>query len=374
MTLPLNRRILVVDDIAANRELAQSILADEGYDVRLASGGEEAITAFRTELPDCVLLDIRMPGVDGFAVCERIRKLPGGADTQILFLTAMRDIDTFDHALRAGANDFITKPVRPAELLVRVRSALELRRLNAELREHYELLRRQRDELMRVQLQKERLTAFVVHDLKSPVAALDLYAQALLREESLAEKVRHYATRMRGVVGQVDRMLQNLLDVSQADEGKLALRRSDVDLREVVRNVLADLRLNAEHRQITLRVGLEVERVDADEEVVRRTLTNLIENAIRYAPRETSVTISATRRGAETELRVADSGTGIAVEMREEIFNPFVRVESGARVVDRGGHGLGLAFCRLAVEAHGGRIWIEDAAPGAVFCMTLPDG
>jgi signal transduction histidine kinase len=366
--------ILVVDDNVTNRELAQSILEDEGYVVRLASGGEEAITAFGAEPPDCVLLDIRMPGVDGFAVCERIRKLPGGADVQILFLTALRDLDSFDRALSVGGNDFITKPVRPAELLVRVRSALELTRLNVELREHYELLRRHRDELFRVQLQKERLSAFVVHDLKSPVSALDLYAQALLREEGLPEKVRHYATRMRGVVGQVDRMLQNLLDISQADEGKLALRRSEVDLGKVVRDVIADLHINAEYRHITLRAALEAERVDADVEVMRRALTNLVENAIRYAPRETSVTISAVHRGAETELRVTDSGTGIPIEMRDKIFDPFVRGESGRRVVDRGGHGLGLTFCKLAVEAHGGRIWIEDAAPGAVFCLTLPDG
>jgi signal transduction histidine kinase len=257
---------------------------------------------------------------------------------------------------------------------VRVRSALELTRLNVELREHYELLRRHRDELFRVQLQKERLSAFVVHDLKSPVSALDLYAQALLREEGLPEKVRHYATRMRGVVGQVDRMLQNLLDISQADEGKLALRRSEVDLGEVVRDVIADLHINAEYRHITLRAALEAEHVDADVEVMRRALTNLVENAIRYAPRETSVTISAVHRGAETELRVTDSGTGIPIEMRDKIFDPFVRGESGRRVVDRGGHGLGLTFCKLAVEAHGGRIWIEDAAPGAVFCLTLPDG
>ena len=158
----------------------KNTLEDEGYRVVLANGGAEAIAAFETERPDCVLLDVRMPEVDGFAVCERIRALPPAAETPILFLTALRDVDTFDRALRAGGDDFLTKPVRPTELVVRVQTALKLRRMSVELREHYDLLKQQRDDLMRLQLQKERLMAFVVHDLKNPVNSMDLHAQLLL--------------------------------------------------------------------------------------------------------------------------------------------------------------------------------------------------
>ena len=129
-----------------------------------------------------MLLDVRMPGMDGFAVCERIRALPHGPETPIVFLTALRDIDTFDQALRAGGDDFLTKPIRPTELGVRVDAALKLRRMSVEIRAHYDRIRQQRDELMRLQLQKERLTAFLVHDLKNPINAMDLHAQVLLRE------------------------------------------------------------------------------------------------------------------------------------------------------------------------------------------------
>ena len=161
------------------------------------SSGEEGIRAFETEQPDCVLLDVRMPGIDGFAVCARIRALPGGAETPIVFLTALRDVDTFDRALRAGGDDFLTKPVRPTELVVRVQAALELRRMSAELREHYELVRKQRDDLMRLQLQKERLTAFVVHDLKNPVNSMDLHAQVLLRDPELPASARESVQHIR---------------------------------------------------------------------------------------------------------------------------------------------------------------------------------
>ena len=138
--------VLVVDDNAPNRLLAQHALVDEGYRVVLASGGAEAIVAFEKHRPDCLVLDIRMPDMDGFEVCDGSGALPGGDETPVLFLTALRDVDAFDHAVRAGGHDFLTKPVRPGDLVLRVQSALKMRRLTAELRGHFELLKRQRDE------------------------------------------------------------------------------------------------------------------------------------------------------------------------------------------------------------------------------------
>jgi two-component system, sensor histidine kinase and response regulator len=371
-TLPA--KILVVDDNEANRRLAQNTLEDEDYRVVLARGGAEGIALFEREQPDCVLLDVRMPDLDGFAVCERIRALPNGSETPILFLTAQRDVDTFDRALRAGGNDFLTKPVQPTELVIRVQSALKLRRLSAELREHYDVLKQQRDELLRLQLQKERLTAFVVHDLKNPVNSMDLNAQLLLRDQALSARARESAAAIRNDARQLTRMILNLLDLSKADEGRLAPRLSDIDLRGLVNEVLSDLAVNAEGRQVVLRSSIEVERVPADEDLFRRTLTNLVENAIRYAPPQTAVTVAAVLVDAGIELRVADAGRGIAPEMREKIFDPFVQADSGGEhLVTRAGRGLGLTFCKLVVEAHGGQIWVEDAEPGAVFCLRLPN-
>jgi len=369
-----NPTILVVDDNEANLELARNTLEDEGYRVVLARGGAEGVSAFERERPDCILLDVRMPEVDGFTACERIRSLPGGAETPVLFLTALRDVDTFDRALRAGGDDFLTKPVRPTELVVRVQSALKLRRMSEELREHYELLKSQRDDLLRLQLQKERLTAFVVHDLKNPVNAMDLHAQLLLREKGLPASARDSATQIRTEARQLTRMILNLLDISKADEGKLVPKRSDVDLRRLVDEVIAELGVSADGRDVSLRISLETDRIHADDDLFRRLLTNLVENAIRYAPRETSITVTATRGPTGTELRVADAGRGVPEDMREKVFNPFVQVEQGERIVAHGSRGLGLTFCKLVVEAHGGHIWIEDASPGAIFCVRFPHG
>jgi two-component system, sensor histidine kinase and response regulator len=174
--------VLVVDDNAENRALAKATLEDEGYAVTLATTGEEALAAFARATFDCVLLDIRMPGMDGIATCTRLRELPGGVDVPILFVTAQRDVDTFDRARDAGGDDFITKPFRPTELVARVGTASRLRRMAAERSGLYEQIRRQRDDLLRLQLVKEQLTAFLVHDLKNPVNAIELHAQRIQRE------------------------------------------------------------------------------------------------------------------------------------------------------------------------------------------------
>jgi len=365
-------RILVVDDNEANRALAKATLEDDDYDVVLAEDGATALALFESAPPDCVVLDVRMPGLDGFAVCERIRALPTGADTPVLFLTAARDVDTFDRALRAGGDDFLTKPVRPTELVVRVQSALELRRVRSELREQYGLLKRQRDDLLRLQLQKERLTAFLVHDLKNPVNTMDLHAQLLLRDKTSSPSVRESATLLRTEARRLTKMIVNLLDLSKADEGQLAPKRATVDLRALVSDVLNEDTVSADARDVRLESVIDVETVEADADLLLRTVGNLVENAIRYAPAGTTVTVSACRAADGTEIRVVDRGRGIPAAEKERIFDAFAQLGLDTAPSSRNSRGLGLSFCKSAVEAHGGRIWVEDASPGTMFCLTVP--
>ncbi len=366
-------RILVVDDNAENRALAQATLKDEGYEVVLAESGEAALRICAHEPPDCVLLDVRMPGMTGFEVCARIRAMPEGATIPVVFLTALRDLDTFDAALRAGGDDFLTKPVRPAELLVRVRSALKLRRFDAELREHVDLVRKQRDDLMRLQLQKERLSAFVVHDLKNPVSSMDLLAQMLLRNRELPQSARSSVQRIRDEAGSLLRLIYNLLDISRSEEGQLVAQRAPLDLRALMRAIVDELEPKARDAGVRIVHAVEVDGLfAADEDLLRRVLENLIENALRYAPEQTAVHVAARADAAHVEISVADAGQGIALELRGKVFERFVQVNTSDPSSVRGGRGLGLTFCKLAVEAHGGTIWIEDAQPGAVFRIKFP--
>jgi len=366
-------RILVVDDNAQNLALAKETLEDEGYEVTLAHRGEDALRLFEKERPDCVLLDIRMPGLDGTATCSLLRALPGGADVPIVFLTALRDVETFDKAMAAGGDDFLTKPVKPGELVVRVQAALKVRRLSHELREQYELVRHQRDALLRLQLQKERLTSFVVHDLKNPVNSMDLHAQLLLRNKELPASARDSVLRIRDEARALLRLILNLLDISKAEEEQLSPAIADVDLAALVAHVCDAFMVKAKDAQAELVSALEVSAVRADPDLLRRVLENLIDNALRHAPKGSTVTVAATHHEGRVQIRVRDTGRGVPPEMREKVFERFVQVEAENQGMTRAGRGLGLSFCKLAVEAHGGRVWLEDGNPGAVFCVELGD-
>lgn len=365
--------VLVIDDTESNRVLAKATLEDEGYRVLLAQDGAAGVEAFDRERPHCVIVDVRMPKMDGFTVCRVIRERPEGKDVPVLFFTALRDVDTFDAAMRAGGDDFLTKPVSPAELLVRVNAAIELRALRTEVRGHFELLRKQRDDLMRLQLQKERLMSFVVHDLKSPLNAMDLHAQLLLRERDLAPTARESATQIRTEARHLHRMVMNLLDLAKADEGQLAAQRTSIELAALLRELTDELDVAARGRQVSIEPDLRTDTAHADPMLLRRALANLVDNAMRHAPPQSAVRVTAERTEGGVKFAIADTGKGVPESMRERIFEAFVQNEEGGRVSAGGGHGLGLTFCKRVAEAHGGRIWVEDASPGAVFCLLIAD-
>ena len=362
--------VLVVDDNGANRALAQGTLDDEGIRVVLATNGEEAIAAFERELPDCILLDIRMAGMDGIAVCERIRKLPNGAEVAIVFVTAQRDVETFDRAVLAGGDDFLTKPFRPQELVVRVRTALRLRKIAAEHGELTMQLKQQRDELQRLQLHKEQLSAFLVHDLKNPVNSIELQAQRILRNPTVDERSRDAALKIHDESRALLRMITNLLDIGRADEGQLAPVRRAIDPSMLVAAVIEELQASAAAAGVRLVAVVNASSIEVDLDLMHRVLANLIENAIRHAPEASDVRVTVERGPDAVMLEVVDAGAGVPEELKPRVFDRFVSGSDAGGTTNRG---LGLAFCKLAVEAQGGLIWIEDAHPGARFCIKIPD-
>lgn len=366
-------RVLVVDDNLANRELAVATLEDESsLDVKAVEDGATALAALHEWHPDCVLLDVRMPGMDGFEVCRRMRALPQGSHVPILFLTAQRDLDTFDAALASGGDDFLTKPVRPAELALRVQTALKVRSVRTELRDQYALLRRQRDDLMRLQLQKELMSAFLVHDLKNPLNTLDLWAQQALMDPALSSRAERALRHIRDETRTLTRMVVNLLDISRSEEGRLVPKRERIELGDFFEKVFDELTLKAAAQEVQLQSRVVGTSIDGDRDLLQRVFVNLVENAVRHSPPEGGVCVVATSSAEGTRIAVADQGSGVPERYREQVFQPFVQLESEAGS-ERTGRGLGLTFCKLAVEAHGGQITIEDGEPGAIFVVWLPN-
>jgi len=165
------------------------------------------------------------------------------------------------------------------------------------------------------------------------------------------------------------RMITNLLDLSKADEDRLLPHKQPIELDPLLATIIGEMQPRAQASQVVIPMVTTQLQLVGDPDLVRRILENLVDNAIRYAPTESAISISARKVDDNIEIRIADAGAGVPPALREQVFERFVQLED----TTRSGHGLGLAFCKVAVEAHGGRIWIEDAMPGAMFCVRFPD-
>lgn len=360
--------VLVVDDNLHNRLLVEAQLSGCGYAVLLAVSGGEALELFQREQPDLVLLDVMMSDMDGFETCRRMRALPGGADTPILFATALDDPSALDAAADAGGDDYLTKPINREELVLRVRSLLRIRRLGRELQRSY-------DALSSLERQKAELSQFVVHDLKNPLAAILANAQFALTTE-VPEDVREALGDIASSVESMNAMLLNLLDIGRGEGGDLQLHPELLRLDVLVGEAHHAIRARAGERGLRLEMEMQPVSLVADRHLLRRVIDNLLDNTLKYAPPNSSVHVEL---GPESEdwatLSIRDHGDGIPDEFKTKVFDRFVRLDTRAALHGRLSRGLGLAFCKLAVEAHAGAIWIEDALPqGTVFRVRLPVG
>lgn len=369
-------QILVVDDNLQNRMLVEAHLAAAGYAVTLAEDGEQAVDMFLRNMPDVVLLDVVMPKIDGFEACRRMRAVRHGAEAAIVFLTALSELGAHQDAMQAGADDFLTKPINRTELLMRVRSLVWMKRLKEGLRNGYDLIRSQREALFVAQRQKEDTITYIVHDLQNPLASVLANTEFLIGQESLPVDLREASYDILESSRAMQRMVQNLLDISRSEDGALTPNPQPVDVGELIKHISVEMAYRLGEKQLKLETAVEMDgvRVNADPDLMRRLVENLLDNAFKYSPQSGVVEFHAKPTTDDAvEIRVIDHGVGVPEEMREQVFDKYVRLEREHTRASRTGRGLGLAFCRLAAEVHGGRIWVEPAQPnGAAFCVQLP--
>jgi len=359
-------RILVVDDDALARRSLRAMLERTYYVVETVGGGEEALAVLPAFKPDLVLLDIQMPGMDGLEVCRRIRMQPNGDLLPIIFLTGDERLELHAEALRAKGDDFLRKPIRTAELIIRIRSLMRLKRLQAEVQA-------ERDNLLDLQKQREQLFEFIVHDLKNPLSAIQMGLELLDIVDGDSAASRTQIHRLRDTAGYMGRMIQNILDIGRAEQVGLDLRKTRLVLGSWMSRLLKEVGSQAQYRshKLTWDCPADLE-VEANPEFLQRLILNLVENALKYSPSGSHTQVVARSEENGVRLEVRDEGEGIPESMREQIFGKFVRLEEGGSDL-RSGSGLGLAFCRMAAEAHGGRIWVEANTPkGSVFVLELP--
>jgi len=371
--------ILVADDVPANVELLCDQLATLGYRVETAIDGPSAVEACFTKKPDLCILDVSMPagslGVDdrstGFEVCRRIKRDPRTARIPVIFVTALNDTTDRVKAIEAGGDDFLTKPHNRQILGARLRSLLRLKFATDALEESYRKLR----ELEKV---RDDLMKMIVHDLKSPLTSVLAALEMVLDGDfgAVSDQQRRALGDAEAKAEDLLALIEDLLEVARIEEASIQLDVEAIAPAALLTEVLHewDMRLAQEEAVATLDVADDAPVFHADKGLIKRVFSNLIQNALTHSPRSVTIDLRA-RHDAATDgviFTVGDNGPGIPKEYHEIIFRKFeqAKTPSAPRVRSSG---LGLAFCKLAVEAHGGRIWVQSAeGQGSQFHFTLP--
>jgi two-component system, sensor histidine kinase and response regulator len=378
MNVNLPSTILVVDDDPRNIRLMESILKTSGYAVITAENGEQALEAVARHRPDAVLLDVMMPGVSGFEVCKKLRSQYETRLLPIIMVTALNALEEKVQALETGADDFMSKPVNRMEMLAKLRSILRVKSLHDEVEQTRLQLEAKNRELIQVEQLKEKLTQMVVHDLKNPLSGIvgNLQLLELQGPGMPPESFRQILARTQESARQLMGLILNILDVARMEEEKLVLRRQALK----PESLLADCIRQAEglSKKVGVDLHLRVEgapgAVDADPELTGRVLANLVANALKHTPPGGRVEVGAADQGDQVRFWVEDTGEGIPEEILPRVFDKFLVGQPGTDPGAGGyGTGLGLTFCKMAVEAHGGSIRVRsESGKGSTFVFTLP--
>jgi signal transduction histidine kinase len=364
--------ILVVDDTPANLQLLGGMLKERGYKVRPAPNGKLALQAAKSAVPDLILLDINMPEIDGYEVCARLKRDERLRGVPVIFISALNE--TMDKVLAFGVGgvDYITKPFQFEEVDARVSVHLKLRRLQLDLEIRNRELQQSNEELRRLQELRDNLTHMIVHDLRSPLSGV-LGACDLVGAE--ADKLSSGPRQMIGIarngLNQALAMINSLLDVSKMEAGELHPERAECDLVALVREATDALEALRGSRKLHIESVPDTVTASVDRDLISRVVQNLVGNALKFTGSAGMVRVQIVREPARFRVTVTDDGPGIPTEFHERIFEKFGQIKTGR---PRVGTGLGLTFCRLAVEAHGGRIGVNSRlSHGSEFWFEIPD-
>jgi two-component system, sensor histidine kinase and response regulator len=370
--------ILVADDVSANVELLFDQLHVLGFRAIAASDGPSALAACFDARPALCILDVSMPagdlGVDdrstGFEVCRRIKRDPRTRSIPVIFVTALNDTTDRVKAIEAGGDDFLTKPHNRLVLGARVRSLLKLKAATDALEDSLRKLReveKMRDDLMKM----------IVHDLKTPLTSV-LATLEMLHDGDFGVVSDPQRKAMGDAEAKAEDLLAligDLLEVSRMEEATVSLDLQPVAPAALLNEVAHEwsIRFKQEQALVTVEVSDDAPVFDADKALLKRVLGNLVQNALTHSATAVRLQLSAKREDDGVLFSVSDNGPGIPPEYHEVIFRKFERVKT-PNIPRTRSSGLGLAFCKLVVDAHGGRIWVQSGGEGkgSAFHFRLP--
>lgn len=370
--------ILIVDDIDRNVLLLKDYCVALGYCYETASNANEAFDKMKMNKPDLVLLDIFMPGVSGDSFLEKLKKDDGYKDIPVIMISGVDELELVIKCIELGAADYLLKPVNMDLLKARLTACLREKelhdneiRLYAELKESY-------DKLKKTEYMRDVLSHMIVHDLKNPLTSIKGNAELL--QMTLSGKAQELSLKsILSGVKQLQTLISQILDVSKMESGEMALHPENFDLAELLKNIHEDYCNLFESRKVALKFDANSEsvNVNGDKVMLERVVQNLLINALKYSRpgMDAFICIAEDKETKEVVISVKDQGVGVPKDKQNCIFDKFYQIqEDNKNSRNRYGVGLGLYFCKTAVDKHGGRIWIESEGQnkGSAFSFSLP--
>ena len=379
---PAEYKILVVDDVQSNVLLLKALLGREGFGIVYAMNGTEALEKVKSEHPDLILLDVMMPDMDGFEVAGRLKVEPEQAEIPIIFLTALNDSASVVKGFQLGANDFISKPFRREELLIRVEHQLSL--VDAR-----RIILRQTEELRKTIAGRDKLYSVIAHDLRSPMASIKMLCNTIMMsidQQTVPGKVFEMLEMTNKTAEEVFSLLDNLLKWTKSQLGKLSNVPQPIDMVGLVDGVIEVFKPIAQSKSISLELNSEIEFVNViiDIEMIKSVVRNLISNAIKFSHKDTVVMVhvkvqditnenaTGEGNGKEVLVTVSDKGCGIKKEDQGKLLNEATHFTTFGTNSEEGS-GLGLLLCKDFVSKNHGRLWFtSEEGVGSNFNFTIP--
>ncbi len=374
-----NASILIVDDEPNNLKVLHGLLTQNGYDVRAARDGTTAIEAARTTQPDLILLDIKMPDMTGYEVCKILKEDDKLADIPVIFISALNNVGDIVNAFEVGGVDYITKPFQFEEVLARVTNHLTIVYQQRQLRSQSQQIEamRQRDHQRFNQItdMREQFIQAATHDLKNPLAVVMGCADIMGRTNEV--RTHPHLRECVDSIGSASKEMMDLvigmLDLVKM-QSAITLKLETVDLGDFVGELVAASRIRAQERNISLKLTAPDTTVPAriDKQLMQRAIDNLISNAIKYSPDNSTVEVLTILEDDKAVIHVVDEGFGIHPEHIPHLFDPFFRARKldGTREIE--GTGLGLSIVKELVNQHGGKINVaSEVGEGTTFSIYL---
>ena len=366
---PAEFKLLVVDDVQTNVLLLKALLGKEGYGILVANNGQEALEVIRNENPDLILLDVMMPGMDEFEVAERLKSEEFRCEIPIIFMTALDDTQSIVNGFKLGVGDFISKPFRKEELMVRIKHQLSLVAARR-------IIEEKNEELRKTIAGRDKMYSVIAHDLRSPMASMKMLLNTIMmsvEKDKIDPDIFDMLEMSNKTSEEVFSLLDNLLKWTKSQLGKLTVIPQKLDISGLADGVVEVMNSVAEVKHIKLiRTDHESFFVYVDIEMIKSILRNLISNAVKFSNPDSEIKVGIKAEDGKVIVSVTDSGKGIKKEDQHKLLKDSTHFTTYGTNSEEGS-GLGLLLCRDFARKNGGELWFESEENlGSVFSFSLP--